>query len=96
MEEIAAATREQSSGIDHINSAINQLDSTTQRNAALVEQSRSAAANLEGQAEQLTHLVSTFKVNGPHADAQPRRTDAPATPTAHYAPTDIEADWAPA
>ena len=63
MEEIAAATREQSNGIDHINGAINQLDSTTQHNAAFVEQSRSSAASLEGQAEQLTQLVSTFKTS---------------------------------
>jgi methyl-accepting chemotaxis protein len=95
MEEIAAATREQSSGIDHINGAINQLDSTTQRNAALVEQSRAAAANLEGQAEQLTHLVSTFKVNGPYAGAQSPEQEALAPP-AHFAPSDSEAAWAPA
>jgi len=62
--EITAAAGDQSAGISEINGAIGNLDQMTQQNAALVEQSAAAAASLRGQAEQLTHIVSTFKTNG--------------------------------
>ncbi len=41
--EIAAASREQSSGIEQVNKAIMQMDTTTQQNAALVEQAAAAS-----------------------------------------------------
>ena len=61
--EIATANAEQSSGIDQINIAITSMDNTTQRNAALVEQSAAAAASLHEQADRLIELVSQFQVN---------------------------------
>ena len=39
IDEIASATREQAQGIAQVEVAVNQLDQTTQQNAALVEQS---------------------------------------------------------
>ncbi|MBC7685184.1 MAG: HAMP domain-containing protein [Bdellovibrionales bacterium] len=62
MSEIASASREQTVGIEQINSAISQMDEVTQQNAALVEQAAAAAASLEDQAASLANVVSTFNV----------------------------------
>jgi aerotaxis receptor len=62
MNEIAAASSEQSSGIDQVNRAIGQMDENTQQNAALVEQAASAAASLNEQAMQLSQAVSVFNL----------------------------------
>ena len=61
--EIAAASIEQSSGIDQVNSAITQMDEVTQQNAALVEQAAAAAESLLEQASNLVESVNTFKTN---------------------------------
>ncbi len=50
MGEIAAASREQAQGIAQVNSAVSQMDSVTQSNAANAEESASAAEELDGQA----------------------------------------------
>ncbi|MCG8710155.1 HAMP domain-containing protein [Brenneria sp. 4F2] len=60
--EIAQASREQSDGINQINVAVGQIDTTTQQNAALVEESASAALSLQEQAHSLTQTVSVFKL----------------------------------
>lgn len=62
MSEIAAASREQSTGIDQVNLAVVQMDQTTQQNAALVEETSAAAASLEEQAQRLQSVVSRFQV----------------------------------
>ncbi|MFA6180447.1 MAG: methyl-accepting chemotaxis protein, partial [Candidatus Methylopumilus sp.] len=67
--EIAAASVEQSSGIDQVNSAITQMDEVTQQNAALVEQAAAAAESLMDQVEELNAAVSVFQVD----DNQGRR-----------------------
>jgi methyl-accepting chemotaxis protein len=83
--EITAASSEQSEGIGQVNIAVTQLDQMTQQNAALVEQSASAAESLKGQAGKLTGLVATFKVDANSA-AQPVPVHAPApTPAARPA-----------
>ena len=61
--EITAASSEQSDGIVQINKAVSQLDQMTQQNAALVEQSAAAAESLKEQAASLSHAVSTFKMD---------------------------------
>ena len=61
--EIAAASIEQSSGIDQVNTAITQMDEVTQQNAALVEQAAAAAESLMEQAGNLLESVNTFKTN---------------------------------
>ncbi|MEB7540354.1 methyl-accepting chemotaxis protein [Pantoea anthophila] len=60
--EIAAATSEQSKGIEQVHQAIGQMDEVTQQNAALVEEASSASKSLQEQAETLSALVSTFTV----------------------------------
>ncbi|MSN24611.1 MAG: HAMP domain-containing protein [Geobacter sp.] len=62
MAEISAASLEQSSGIEQVNTAITQMDDVTQQNAALVEQAAAAAESLEEQALQLVQVVTRFKL----------------------------------
>ena len=62
MQEIAAASAEQSIGIDQVNQAVGQMDEVTQQNAALVEEAAAAAASLQEQAARLTQAVAVFSV----------------------------------
>ena len=62
MSEITAASREQSTGIGHVNQAIAEMDSVTQQNAALVEQAAAAAGSMQDQAANLASLVARFKL----------------------------------
>jgi methyl-accepting chemotaxis protein-1 (serine sensor receptor) len=62
MGEIAAASREQSSGIEHVGLAIAQMDQVTQQNAALVEQASAAAQSMQDQATGLERCVSVFQL----------------------------------
>ncbi len=59
---IAASAQEQASGIQEVNSAVNQMDQTTQQNAAMVEQSTAASRTLAQQASDLARLVANFKL----------------------------------
>jgi methyl-accepting chemotaxis protein len=82
--DIAMASREQSSGIDQVSTAVNQMDSVTQQNAALVEQASAATASLSDQAQALVRSVSVFKVDDRGvAPAPPARATAPSVPPAH-------------
>jgi len=63
MGEIAAASEEQSSGIDQVARAVTQMDEVTQQNAALVEEAAAAAQSLEDQAGALKDAVSVFQLN---------------------------------
>ncbi|NVM75236.1 methyl-accepting chemotaxis protein-1 (serine sensor receptor) [Duganella sp. SG902] len=70
--EIAVASGEQREGIEQISTAISQMDSVTQQNAALVEEAAAAADALEQQASSLAAAVSVFKLQGqPDAAALP-------------------------
>ena len=60
--EISAAAHEQSQGLGQVNGAVNELDQMTQQNAALVEESSSAAESLKDQATRLAGTVSTFRL----------------------------------
>ncbi|WP_321817719.1 MULTISPECIES: methyl-accepting chemotaxis protein [unclassified Paraburkholderia] len=61
MGEIAAASQEQSRGIDQVNQAVTQMDENTQQNAALVEEASAAAHCLRGQAHDLMASVAAFR-----------------------------------
>jgi methyl-accepting chemotaxis protein len=61
--EISAASQEQSDGIAQVNVAINQMEESTQRNAALVEQSTVAAQSLLSESLTLSTIVATFKLD---------------------------------
>ncbi|MDT7462057.1 methyl-accepting chemotaxis protein [Citrobacter koseri] len=62
MGEIASASDEQSRGIGQVGLAVAEMDRVTQQNAALVEESATAAVALEEQAARLTQTVAVFKV----------------------------------
>jgi methyl-accepting chemotaxis protein-1 (serine sensor receptor) len=62
MGEIAAASEEQSTGIDQVARAVTQMDEVTQQNAALVEQAAAAAQSLDDQAARLQQAVSIFSI----------------------------------
>ncbi|MGX8883166.1 methyl-accepting chemotaxis protein [Methylovorus sp. SPW-M1] len=61
--EIAAASAEQSSGINQVNNAITLMDQVTQQNAALVEEAAAAAESLMEQADNLVGAVLKFKTD---------------------------------
>jgi methyl-accepting chemotaxis protein len=63
MTEIAAASGEQSLGIEQINQAVTQMDQVTQENAALVEEAAAASDSLREQAQALSQLVATFRLD---------------------------------
>ena len=58
--EIAAASQEQSAGIEEVNKAIAQMDELTQQNAALVEEAAAASESLGEQADGLNDMMSFF------------------------------------
>ena len=62
MSEIAAASQEQSTGIEEVNRAISQMDEVTQQNAALVEEAAAAATSMQEQATNLMKEVGAFKL----------------------------------
>ncbi len=63
VQEIAAASQEQSSGVGQINSAVGQLNQATQQNASASEELAATAEEMGGQAGQLTDLMSFFKID---------------------------------
>ncbi len=63
MGEIAAASNEQSSGIEQVNKAVSLMDEATQQNAALVEQAAAAAESLEEQAQALNEAIAAFRLH---------------------------------
>lgn len=63
IQEIAAASIEQGTGSDQVNSAIQQLNQVTQQNAASSEEMATSAEELASQAEQLKEAVSYFQIS---------------------------------
>jgi methyl-accepting chemotaxis protein len=60
--EIAAASREQSSGIEQVNRAVMQMDELTQQNAALVEQATAASQAMAEQVRGLNEMLGRYRV----------------------------------
>lgn len=89
MGEISSASDEQSRGIDQVAIAVAEMDSVTQQNASLVEDSASAAAALEEQAERLNQAVAAFRLN---ATPTSREATAPAAPTRLTPAVNVRAD----
>ncbi|MBP3961046.1 MCP four helix bundle domain-containing protein [Gemmata sp. G18] len=82
--EIAAASKEQSTGIDQVNKAVSQMDTVTQRNASQTEEMSATAQTLTDQADQLRDLVARFKLSddgrvAPRPAHKAARSKAPAT-----------------
>lgn len=64
MDEIAAASEEQSNGISQVNQAVAQMDQVVQQNAQLVQQAARSANELESEAARLREAVERFRVVG--------------------------------
>jgi methyl-accepting chemotaxis protein len=60
--DIAAASAEQSTGIDQVNKALTQMDEVTQQNSALVEENAATAKTLEGQARAMDERIAFFRI----------------------------------
>jgi len=60
--EIAAASAEQTAGIDQVNQAITSMDEMTQQNAALAEQASAASSSMSDKASEVNRLVASFRV----------------------------------
>jgi methyl-accepting chemotaxis protein len=63
VEEIAAASQEQSAGVGQINGAMGQLNKATQQNASASEELAATAEEMGGQAAQLQELMSFFRLD---------------------------------
>jgi methyl-accepting chemotaxis protein len=68
--DIAVASNEQATGIDQINTALNQMDEVTQQNSALVEENAATAKTLEQQSGAMTSSVGAFKLRDMEAMAK--------------------------
>jgi methyl-accepting chemotaxis protein len=79
--EITAASVEQSSGIDQINIAVNQMDEVTQQNAALVEEAAAAAMSLVNQAEKLQETVSHYQFQSTASSGSYAKTSKAQSPS---------------
>ncbi|WP_148714246.1 methyl-accepting chemotaxis protein [Chitinolyticbacter meiyuanensis] len=64
VQEITAASTEQTAGLDQINTAVSQLAQTTQMNASASEELSSTAEEMSAQAIQLQELIQYFKIAG--------------------------------
>jgi methyl-accepting chemotaxis protein len=62
--EIAAASLEQSAGINQVNDAVIKMDDVTQQNTALVEEAAAAAESMMEQAEEMMQAMSVFVIEG--------------------------------
>ncbi|MDW3225546.1 MAG: methyl-accepting chemotaxis protein [Paracoccaceae bacterium] len=69
---IATSSREQSSGLNEINTAVNELDHVTQQNAAMFEETTAASHSLTSEADSLSSAVSRFKLGDDKAPKQPK------------------------
>lgn len=65
---IAASAGQQSIGLQQVNTAVSEMDSVTQRNAAMVEQATAAARSLAQEAEVLAVEVARFQLSDTSGD----------------------------
>lgn len=79
VDDIAAASGQQTQGIHQVNQAVTQMDDVIQQNAELVQQASQSANRLESDASRLQETVKRFRVGTEGQDALPsRQVSAPA------------------
>ncbi len=89
--EIAAASQEQSTGIEEINKSVMQMDEMTQQNASFIEEAAASAGSMADQAKSMTEQMEVFTLDqgepaggsarpGTPADSSARRPAAKAAP----------------
>ncbi len=73
---IVEASREQATGLNEINIAVNRIDQGTQQNAAMVEETTAASHKLAGEAAALNELLAQFKLGADRVPASSRASAA--------------------
>jgi methyl-accepting chemotaxis protein len=64
------SSHEQSAAITQITSGLHQIDSVTQQNSANAEETSAAAIELSGEAENLLHAISKFRIENRNQNRQ--------------------------
>jgi methyl-accepting chemotaxis protein len=78
VQQVAAASREQASGVSQINNAMTQVDKVTQRNASAAEELASTAEEMSSQSESLQQMVAAFTItDSERPAARPARHSVP-------------------
>ncbi|MES5097241.1 methyl-accepting chemotaxis protein [Agrobacterium sp. BA1120] len=65
---IASSAQEQATGLAELNTAVNQMDQTTQQNAAMVEETTSATSALASESDKLRELLQQFQLTAQGRD----------------------------
>jgi methyl-accepting chemotaxis protein len=81
--DIAAGAQEQATGLQHINTALNQMDQSTQQNACMAEEVRAAGGTLATEASQLARMVDGFALPGVPRDVRKGPVKLSIVETAH-------------
>ena len=97
--DIAVSSQEQATGLNEVNTAVNQMDQVTQQNAAMVEEATAAAASLLAEAQTLAQHVGRFSVGeGSRARTRPEVARAgqhrPVSSPAHVARARVKSAYA--
>ncbi|KPF41115.1 methyl-accepting chemotaxis protein [Rhizobium sp. AAP43] len=82
LDAIATSAREQSVALSEVNTAVNQMDQTTQQNAAMVEEATAASASLASEADRLRQLIGQFQIGS----GSPATTRQPVVAAAEHQP----------
>lgn len=77
VQEISAASEEQSSGVGQITSAMQQLDKVTQQNAAGSEELAATAEQMQAQSKNLQHVVEFFRLETDNASMSASESTSP-------------------
>ncbi|WP_051788419.1 methyl-accepting chemotaxis protein, partial [Acidiphilium sp. JA12-A1] len=83
--DITGSTREQSSGLSQVNTAVSQMDQVTQQNAAMVEETTAASHSLAREAQELARLVGQFRIGKASRVQQAVRPEMNRRPARSYA-----------
>jgi len=86
VQEITAASEEQSTGVGQINAAVGQMNQTTQMNASSSEELAATAEEMSSQAEQLQQAMAFFQLAAASVQQPARRSSSPRTPLANKRP----------
>ncbi len=76
---IVLSSREQSTALKEVSEAVNNIDQATQKNAAMVEEQTAASHSLASEADELTRLISQFRIGNTQVSEAARPVAASAT-----------------
>jgi methyl-accepting chemotaxis protein len=91
--EIASASKEQSQGVDQVNSGLGQIDQVTQSNTANAEESAAAAEELSSQAQQLQDTLKRFRLRDNSHSLRREFADEPKVTVVKKTPHAVSDGW---